>query len=218
VKRFDLSLYLVLDPALCAGAGLVETALEAVAGGATMVQLRDKHGGTAALAQAGRRLRAALPAGVPLIVNDDVDAAIACGADGVHVGQDDTGPRAARARIGPEAILGVSAETPALAAALDPAVVDYAGIGPVFATATKPDHKQPLGLRGLALAVAACRVPAVAIGGLQAEHAAAVLDAGAGGLAVVSAICGTPDPRAAAARIAAAIERARQPHASLAGH
>jgi thiamine-phosphate pyrophosphorylase len=210
MKSFDLSLYLVLDPVLCAGIGMVETARIAVAGGATIVQLRDKHASTASMIETGRALKRAL-AGTEarLIVNDDVEAAVAIDADGLHIGQDDMDARAARSLIGPDMILGLSVETEALAAAIDPSVVDYAGIGPIFATPTKPDHKQPIGFAGLARMVDLCPVPSVAIGGLKAEHAAGVLLAGAGGIAVVSAICGMPDPRAAAADIARAIRRAR---------
>jgi thiamine-phosphate pyrophosphorylase len=210
-RPFDLSLYLVLDPDLCRPMGMVETTRAAVAGGVTMVQLRDKRASTAEMIGTGRALQEVLAGtGVPLIVNDDVEAAIALGADGLHVGQDDCGARAARERIGPDMILGVSVETEALAAAIDPAVVDYAGAGPVFATATKPDHKQPVGLDGLARLVAASPVPTVAISGLKAEHAGAVLAGGADGLAVVSAICGRPDPRRAAEEIAEAIAVARR--------
>ncbi|MGN6773268.1 MAG: thiamine phosphate synthase [Rhizobiaceae bacterium] len=210
-KPFDLSLYLVLDPDLCGPMGMVQTTHAAVAGGVTMVQLRDKHASTAEMIGTGRALQAVLAGtGVPLVVNDDVEAAVTLGADGLHVGQDDCDARSARARIGPDMILGVSVETEALATALDPAIVDYAGVGPVFATPTKPDHKQPVGLDGLARLAAASPVPTVAISGLKAEHAASVLAAGADGLAVVSAICGKPDPRRAAMAIAGAIAVARQ--------
>lgn len=211
MKTFDLSLYLVLDPDLCAGFGMVATAREAVAGGVTMVQLRDKRASTADLIETGLALKSALSgSGARLVINDDVEAAIAIGADGLHIGQDDAGPGAARARIGPDMILGVSVETAALAARVDPAIVDYVGVGPVFATTTKPDHKQPIGLDGLALVVAAAPVPAVAIGGIKSEHTAAVLAAGAHGLALVSAICGQPDPRDAACLITDAIREARR--------
>jgi thiamine-phosphate pyrophosphorylase len=210
MKRFDLSLYLVLDRDLCAGFGMVETARAAVSGGATLVQLRDKHAGTASLIETGRALKAALAGtGAILIVNDDVEAAIAIGAEGLHIGQNDMHARNARERIGPSMILGLSVETEELAAAVDPAIIDYAGIGPVFATSTKPDHEPPIGIDGLAALVKACRVPAVAIGGLKANHTGPVLAAGAKGLAVVSAICGMPDPRQAAAGIAEAIRKAR---------
>jgi thiamine-phosphate pyrophosphorylase len=211
MKQFDLSLYLVLDPVLCADIGMVETARAAVAGGATVVQLRNKHVSTASMIETGFALRQALAGtSARLIVNDDVEAAIAIGADGLHIGQDDMDARTARRLIGPDMILGLSVETEALAAAIDPALVDYAGIGPVFATATKPDHKQPIGFAGLARMIDLCAVPSVAIGGLKAGHAAEALLAGADGIAVVSAICGTPDPQAAAAEIAKVIRETRQ--------
>jgi thiamine-phosphate pyrophosphorylase len=210
MKRFDLSLYLVLDPDLCAGIGMVKTARAAVAGGATMVQLRDKDADTASLVATGRALKMALEGtGAVLIVNDDVEAAIAIGADGIHVGQEDMDARTVRAMIGPDMILGLSVETEALAAAVDPMLVDYVGIGPVFATPTKPDHKAPIGFDGLARLVKVSAVPAVAIGGLKMQHVAPVLAAGAKGLAVVSAICGMPDPEEATLRIADAIRRER---------
>jgi thiamine-phosphate pyrophosphorylase len=211
MKTFDLSLYLVLDPGLCSGIGMIETARAAVAGGVTMVQLRDKYSGTAVMIETGRALMAMLSgSGALLVINDDVDAALAIGADGLHIGQDDINPQRARAMIGADMILGLSVETEALAAAIDPALVDYAGVGPVFSTPTKPDHKQPIGYEGLAKLVALASVPSVAIGGLKAEHICNVLASGARGVAVVSAICGTVDPQAAAAAISAHIERFRQ--------
>ena len=211
MKSFDLSLYLVLDPVLCADIGMVETARAAVAAGATIVQLRDKHASTSAMIETGLALKQALAgSNALLIVNDDVDAAIAIGADGVHIGQEDLDADNTRRLIGPDMILGLSVETEALASAIDASIVDYAGIGPIFATPTKPDHKQPIGFDGLARIIKLCPVPTVAIGGLKAEHAAEALAAGADGLAVVSAICGKPDPAAATALIADAIKEARK--------
>lgn len=210
MKAFDLSLYLVLDPDLCAGIGRVETARLAVAGGATMVQLRDKHAATIGMIETGRALKQALEGtGALLIVNDDVEAAIAIGADGLHIGQEDMDAHKARTMIGPDMILGLSVETAPLAAAVDPGLVDYTGVGPVFATPTKADHKQPIGFDGLAKLVKASPVPSVAIGGLKADHVAQVFAAGAKGVAVVSAICGTPAPEAATRHIAAEIRKAR---------
>ncbi|MGE4528709.1 MAG: thiamine phosphate synthase [Rhodospirillaceae bacterium] len=207
---FDLSLYLVLDPDLCRAHSMVETARLAVAGGATMVQLRDKTAGTAGLVATGLALKAALRGtGVPLIVNDDLEAALAIDAEGLHVGQDDLPAGEARQRLGPGKILGLSVETEAAARLTDPSVVDYVGISPVFATATKPDHKPPVGFAGLARIAAASPVPTVAIGGLKAAHVAPTLEAGADGLAVVSAICGQPDPQAAARQLADAIRQWR---------
>ena len=211
MKSFDLSLYLVLDPVLCANLGMVETARAAVTSGATIVQLRDKHASTATMIETGLALKQALAgSNSRLIVNDNVEAAIAIGADGLHIGQEDLDALTARRMIGPDMILGLSVETEALASAIDADIVDYVGVGPVFATPTKPDHKQPIGFDGLARIIRLCRVPAVAIGGLKAEHAAAVLSAGADGLAVVSAICGKPDPTAATTLIAEAIKEARR--------
>lgn len=208
MRTIDLSLCLVLDPGLCAGFGMVETARAAVAGGATIVQLRDKHADTPLMIETGRALKAALSGtGALLIVNDNVEAAVAIGADGLHIGQEDMDAPTARARIGDDMILGLSVETEVLAAGVDPAIVDYAGIGPVFATSTKADHKEPTGFAGLARLVRVCPVPAVAIGGLKAAHVGDVFAAGANGLAVVSAICGTRDPEAAAREIAENIKK-----------
>lgn len=210
MKDVDLSLYLVLDPVLCRDLGMVETTRAAVAGGATIIQLRDKEASTAAMIETGRALKQILyGTNVRLIVNDNVEAAIAINADGLHIGQEDMNAANARRMIGPDMILGLSVETEALASSIDAGIVDYAGIGPVFATPTKPDHKQPIGFDGLTRIVRLCPVPSVAIGGLKAEHAASVYSTGADGLAVVSAICGQPDPQAATALIAKAIKEAR---------
>ena len=198
-KPEALRLYLVTDPALCANHGLVETVEAAVAGGVTMVQLRDKVAGTGELVDLARALKAALAGtGVPLVINDAVEAALIAGADGVHVGQGDASVKAARDRLGPDAIVGLSCETEAHIAAVDIDLTDYLGIGTVFATATKDDHNPPIGLDGLARLCARSPLPTVAIGGLKARHTQGVLNAGADGLAVVSAICGQPDPKKAA--------------------
>lgn len=209
-KLFDLSLYLVLDPDLCQRHSMVETAREAVAGGVTMVQVRYKHASTMDRIALARSVKEALRDTAALVVmNDDIDAAVEAGVDALHIGQRDVAPVMARARIGPEMILGLSVNTESAARAVDAAVVDYAGIGPVFATPTKPDHEQPIGLDGLVRIVAACPIPAVAIGGLKRQHVNDVLAAGAHGMAVVSAICGTPDPRQASTELWACIRQAR---------
>jgi thiamine-phosphate pyrophosphorylase len=211
MKHFDLSLYLVLDPVLCGEKGMVETARAAAAGGATMIQLRDKQADTRVMIETGRALKRAL-AGTHalLVINDDVEAAIAVEADGLHVGQSDMGAHAARQRIGNRMILGISVETVERARAVDAGVINYVGAGPVFATSTKPDHEPPTGFGGLKRIVEASQLPVVAIGGLKAEHAGACFAAGAHGMAVVSAICGTPDPEAATRNIARAIAEARE--------
>nr|WP_275957816.1 thiamine phosphate synthase [Rhabdochromatium marinum] len=202
---------MVTDSQLCGTRGVIATVAAAVAGGATMVQLRDKTASDAALIELGQALKAAL-VGQParLMVNDRLEVAAAIGADGLHIGQSDADPAAARARLGPQAILGLSVETPAMARAVDPELIDYLGVGPVFATPTKADHATPLGWDGLrAICAAAPELPKVAIGGLKAEHAGAVIQAGAQGLALVSAICAAADPQAAAAAIQAQVREAR---------
>lgn len=197
--RPDLSLYLVTDPELCAGHGLDATVVDAVRGGVSIVQLRDKSASDAALIAMARRLKAALRGtGVPLIINDRLDVALASGADGLHLGQDDGDVAAARRVLGDAAIIGLSIQTRAQLARIDARSLDYLGVGPVFATGTKRDHARPIGFSGLAALVTASSLPCVAIGGLKAAHAAAVREAGADGMAVVSAICGRPDPAAAA--------------------
>jgi thiamine-phosphate diphosphorylase len=195
----QLRLYLVTDSQLCAKIGVVETVSRAVAGGITMVQLRDKHATTAQRIELAIALREALQGtGVPLVINDDVTAAVEAQVDGAHIGQGDISAAYARALLGPDKILGLSCETLQTVRDADPALVDYLGLGPVFGTATKTDHASPTGFAGLAQLVAVSSLPNVAIGGLKPDHINDVLASGADGMAVVSAICGQPDPRNAA--------------------
>lgn len=194
-----LRVYLVTDPDLCRAHGLVETVQQAVAGGVTMVQLRDKQATTAERVQTALAIKQVLVGtGVPLVMNDDVEAAVAADADGAHIGQGDMSSGRARALLGADKILGLSCETPQSVMDVDVSVVDYLGLGPVFATATKADHKRPIGFDGLADLVARTSLPTVAIGGLKAEHQRAVAASGADGMAVVSAICGQSSPKRAA--------------------
>lgn len=207
----DLSVYLVLDRDLCGERGMVETARLAVAGGVTLVQLRDKQADTETMIRVGRELKQALAgSGVGLIVNDEIDAALAIGADGLHVGQSDMSPDQARLRIGPGLILGLSIGSLEEAALIDPAIVDYVGVGPVFPTATKPGHAPAIGLDGLARVARACPVPVVAIGGIKTVHVRQAFEAGAVGIALVSAICGQPDPAEAARQVAKSVREARR--------
>jgi thiamine-phosphate pyrophosphorylase len=193
-----LRLYLVTDAVLCTTPDLVTTVRLAVANGVTMVQLREKTATTAQRVQMALALKEALAGtGVPLVVNDDVAAAVAADVDGAHIGQGDMSIAQARALLGPDKILGLSCETSQAVQAADPALVDYLGLGPVFGTATKTDHAQPIGLDGLAQLVALSPLPNVAIGGLKATHIGDVHKSGADGMAVVSAICGQADPAAA---------------------
>lgn len=191
----DLSLYLVTDAELCRDIGVEQTVEAAVNGGVTVVQLRDKHASDEQMIAQGKRLKAILAGtGVPLIINDRLQVALACQADGLHVGQSDAGVQEARSAMGPQAIIGLSINTLEQLQAAPIELLDYVGLGPVFATVSKQDHAQPIGFGGLAALVKACPLPSVAIGGLKAEHAISVQQAGANGLAVISAICGQPDP------------------------
>ena len=149
--------------------------------------------------------------GVPLIVNDGVHLVEAIGEDGAHVGQGDLDPVSARARLGPDAVLGLSVQTldqVEAAAALPPGTVDHFGVGPVWWQATKPDAADPGGLDTLATIVRRSHLPCVAIGGIDAARAAQVRSTQAAGVAVVSAICGQSDPAAAARRVRAAWDEA----------
>ena len=205
--RHQLRLYLVTDTALCRGFGLVETVQQAVAGGVTMVQLRAKDATTPERIEMALALKEALAGtGVPLVVNDDLDAAIKADCDGAHIGQGDMPAPQARALLGAGKILGLSCETSETVRAADPNVVDYLGLGPVFGTTTKTDHEPPIGFDGLARLVGLTSLPTVAIGGLKATHQAQVLASGADGQAVVSAICGQPDPKTAAQKFTQAQE------------
>ena len=208
--RIDYSLYLVTDRALARGRPLADVVRAAVAGGVTCVQLREKEASAREFAAAARELLSLLrPLGVPLIVNDRIDVALAAGADGVHVGQQDLSVADAR-RLGPPGwIVGVSAESAADAARAERDGADYVGASPVFATPTKADHAPPLGLAGLRALRAATKLPLVAIGGLHAGNARETIRAGADGLAVVSAIVAADDPRAAAAELRREIAAAK---------
>lgn len=170
------------------------------AGGVTAVQLREKkRSGTDAVRQALALAGLCRELGLLFIINDRLDWLAQVQADGVHLGQSD-GFAIARSRLSPGSVLGVSVVTPVQAQQALAAGADYLGAGPVFPTASKPDAGRPIGLAGLAaVRRAAPRIPLVAIGGLTPANAAAVLDAGADGLAVISALLQADDPQAAAA-------------------
>jgi thiamine-phosphate pyrophosphorylase len=209
--RFDLSLYLVTDPAMTARRGLVETVAAAVDGGVTLVQLRHKDGPFRLMVETGRALMTLLaPHGIPLIVNDRLDVVQAIGAAGVHLGQDDLPPAAVRALLGPRAIIGLSITREEELGTFDPATVDYVGLGPIFSTGTKADAAVALGPAVFASIRSQLRCPVVAIGGITGANAAQAIAAGADGIAVVSAICGAADPRAAAHALRAAVDSCRK--------
>lgn len=205
----DFSVYLVTGTALCGGpAGVVRTARAAAAGGATAVQLRDPGATTRELMELGGALKRTLEGtGVPLIINDRIDVALALDAEGAHIGQRDMDPRSARRLLGRDKHLGLSISSLAEldeTIALPNGTIDLLGVGPVRSTARKPDASAPIGWDGLAQICRVADIPCVAIGGLLVDDAPAVRAAGAVGMAVISAICGQPDPAAAAAQLAGA--------------
>lgn len=208
--NFDCSLYLVTDSGMCSAMGLERLVTEAVAGGVTMVQLREKHASTREFLDKARALQAILqPQGVPLLINDRVDIAMAVNAAGVHLGQSDMPCHVARQLLGPEAIIGLTVDTDEQAVATESMDADYLGVGPVFETNTKPDHSPVLGVDGFTRRRALSSRPCVAIGSVRAEHAHTLLDAGADGLAVVSALCAAGDPRQVARELREAVESFR---------
>lgn len=206
----DYSLYLVTDRGLSRGRTNVEVVREAVAGGVTCVQLREKQAETREFIQEARSLLGVLrPLGVPLIINDRVDVALSAGVDGVHLGQQDMALEEARQMAPPPWIIGVSAESVEDAVRAEKGGADYIGVSPVFATPTKTDTAPPLGLEGLRAVRAAVSLPLVAIGGINVRNVREVIRAGADGLAVVSAIVSAEFPRLAAADLRQEIDAAR---------
>ena len=172
---------------------VLEFSRELAAGGATLIQLREKHASSREFLRLARELRRILPEDVRLILNDRADLAVAAGADGVHVGQDDLPPDAARKIIGAQRVLGVSTHNPEQIKLADQYPADYIAIGPVFATASKDNPDPVIGLEGVSRARLLTKKPLVAIGGITLENCRSVIDAGADSVAVISDLL--PDPR-----------------------
>lgn len=207
----DYSLYLVTDRGLSLGRSTVDIVRAAVDGGATCVQLREKSCSTREFLTEARAVRELLSGtGVPLIINDRIDVALAVGADGVHLGQTDMPIHDARRLVGPGMLIGISAECLDDAVRAEDQGADYIGVSPVFSTPTKTDTAPALGLDGVAAIRAAVSIPLVGIGGIHRENAAAVITAGCHGLAVVSAIVSAPDPQQAASELRTIISKAQE--------
>lgn len=210
---FDLSVYLVTDTGQCGGPdAVVETVERAVAGGVTFVQVRDHELSDDDFISLGRRVvEVCHRAGVPVVVDDRVHLVGAIGADGAHVGQSDMSVVRARELLGEDLLLGLSAQTREhvrAALAEGRGIVDYLGAGALHGTGTKPEAGE-IGLAGVAEVIDESPWPVCAIGGVTGADADDLVGIGCAGMSVVSAICGTDDPRQRAANLAQAWARAR---------
>ncbi len=208
----DLRLYAIVDPEVSGGHDLADLSRRLAAGGTTLVQLRDKLSDTRVMVERARAVKAAL-GGVPLLINDRVDVALAAGADGVHIGWEDMAPQDARRLLGPAAIIGLTINSPQRADATDLALIDYAGIGGVYGTTSKATKNTPIGPAGLTRVIEALRrrKPGFAtcgIAGINVANAAAVIEAGADGVSVISALSLAPDPEKAARELRGVVDAA----------
>lgn len=216
----DISVYVLLDPEHAGEHTLPDLAAAAARNGCSLLQIRDKLGparSTIALTKAC--MDAVAGTGVPVVVNDRVDVAIAAAADGVHVGQSDIPPEAARAMLGPNAIVGLTVKSEEHIHAAPHGAVSYFGIGGVFATKTKNNANAPIGLAGFKDLVELSRSAGfngqlAGIAGIDARNAADVVAAGADGVCVVSAVSGASDPGAAVAELVRIVRKARTDRAS----
>ncbi len=208
-NKFDPSIYFIADSSVCGGRSVEDIVLSAVRGGATMVQIRNKVDGLDVVEEQALSIKEGLAdSKVPLIINDHVELAVKIGADGVHIGQGDMSPEKARALIGDDMILGLTAYTREHYDAIDHDIVDYIGTGPFYATLTKPD-KPVIGSQGFRELAKDSPVPVVAIGGITPENTEAAIKAGAAGVAMMRSISESPDPEAAARSFTSAVVAAR---------
>ena len=210
-RRIDWSLYLITDRRIAGRRNIVDIVRDAIRGGVTVVQLREKTATTHEMVELARKIHhVTKSADVPLIINDRVDVALAIEAEGVHVGPPDDMPASlARKLLGPERIVGVSAESPEIALQAVRDGADYVGVGDIYGTISKADAGKPIGLTGLKAVVDICPVPVVGIGGISPGNAAAVVEAGARGVALISAIVGAVDPAAASRELRERIDEGR---------
>jgi thiamine-phosphate diphosphorylase len=202
-----LRLIVITDPSCGEGRDIVGVVRAALRGGAPSIQLRGKDQPARDQAALARTLLAETrAAGALLFVNDRLDVALAAGADGVHLGQDDLPVEAARRIVPAGFLIGISAETPELALAAERRSADYVGTGPVYATGSKADAGECVGCGRIAQVAAAVRVPVIGIGGIDASNAGDVVRAGAAGVAVISAVMRAPDPERATRDLLRAID------------
>ena len=212
LKKIDYSLYLVTDRGLARGRSTLEIVKAAVQGGVTCVQLREKECSTLDFIEQALEVKDFLKSrGVPLIINDRVDVALAVAADGVHLGQTDMPLKIAQQIVPDSMIIGISAESVEDAIEAQQGGADYLGVSPIYTTPTKTDTAPPLGLQGLQVIRAAVDLPLVGIGGLNRDNSAAVIQNGGDGVAVVSAIVAAEDPMQAANELKQIIDEAKRP-------
>jgi len=202
----DLSVYLVTDRPLCLGRDILDIVREAVQAGVTIVQIREKETPTRDFVALGHAIKAITKThGVPLLINDRIDVAMAIDADGVHIGQSDMNYADARRLLGYDKIIGLSIDTERQLHEAQSMDVNYLGVGPVFPTQTKKDTSGDWGLEGFKNARSISSHKLVAIGGIDTHNAADVIRSGADGVAVVSAICSAPSPALAVTALVRAI-------------
>ena len=207
--KFDLSVYVIIDPATCKNRQVEEVARQARVGGATMIQLRNKSDELSVVEQQAIAVQHALDGSdIPFILNDHVELAAKINADGVHIGQDDMSASEARAIIGQDKILGLTAFMEEHYAAIDKNIVDYVGTGPFYPTLTKPD-KAVLGAEKFKDLITKAPVPVVGIGGITPQNAHAVMTAWADGVAMMRAVTAAEDITQATRDFVRAVERAR---------
>jgi thiamine-phosphate pyrophosphorylase len=209
-KIIDWRLCFIADSGATEGRDILSLVKRAVDGGATLIQLRGKIWSTREFLEFGIKIRKMLEVkNVPLIINDKVDIALACGAAGVHLGQEDLPLRLARKILGNKRIIGISVNTPDEAEAAENEGADYLGAGPVFPTSSKNNLGPLLGLEGIRRIRAKVKIPILAIGGIKASNAAKVISAGVDGVAVISAIAASPSPNKAATEIIESIGKVK---------
>ena len=209
-SKVNYSLYLVTHRDLSLGRSNLEVIQSAVEGGVTVVQLRDKDSTTREFFEEGLKIRDYLRSKhIPLIINDRIDIALALNADGVHLGQDDMPVDIARTMLGSNKVIGASVFSPVEAKVAEAMGADYLGLSPIFATGTKPELTEQIGIEGIPAIRQAVNIPVVGIGSMNQANAYVAVKAGLDGVAVVSAICSQENPKAAAEAIKAEVMRAK---------
>jgi thiamine-phosphate pyrophosphorylase len=209
-KLVDYSLYLVTNEKLVGGSSLSSIVKAAISGGVTIVQYREKDASTSHMIEQATLIhKVTKAAGVPLIIDDRIDVMLAVGAEGVHVGQSDMPADLARKLIGPDKILGVTAKNVEQAIKAECDGADYLGCGDIFGTTSKDDAGKPIGLDGFRDRLNSVSIPVVGIGGITIDNAASVIQTGADGVAVISAIISHPDPKFAAEQLCINIRAAK---------